>query len=68
MLYYLRTVLLEADKLFGTSSKQKFLESVLELFESDHFDDLPKLILKSGILREYSVDKLINILNRKLSK
>lgn len=74
LLYYLRAVLLEiryqtdADKLFGTTCKQTFIDGVLELFEHHHFDDLPKLILKSPILREYTNDKLINILNKNISK
>lgn len=70
----MRSVLLEvkyyedADKLFGTASKQNFVDGVLELFQSHRFDDLPKLILKSAVLREYSVDKLIGILEKKVSK
>lgn len=56
----------DADKLFGTSSKQAFSENILDLLESHNFADLSNLILKSKIMREYSTDKLINVLTQKL--
>lgn len=73
-MYYLKSVLLdpkfnnEVDKLFATSSKQSFVEEILELSENHCFEDLPKLILKCSILREYFVDRLVKILNQKVSK
>lgn len=68
-MYYLRAILLEV-KYYNNADKAKynFIENVIELFETDSFDDLPKLILKSAVLREHSVDKLINILNKKVTK
>lgn len=56
----------DADKLFGTSSKQAFTDNILELFETRYYVDLPNLILKSKIMREYSTDKLISVLTEKL--
>lgn len=58
----------DADKLFGTSSKQAFSENILELLEAHNYVDLPNLILKSKIMREYSTEKLINVLQQKLSQ
>lgn len=58
----------DADKLFGTSSKQAFSENMLELLEAHNYADLPNLILKSKIIREYSTDKLITVLVQKLSQ
>ncbi|KAJ8939346.1 hypothetical protein NQ318_005707 [Aromia moschata] len=72
LMYYLKRTLLEiksgldADKFFGSSSKQNFSESILELLESHGFEDLPSLILKSKVVREYSTDKLIYILSKKI--
>ncbi|CAG9770856.1 unnamed protein product [Ceutorhynchus assimilis] len=68
LMYYLKNTLLEiktsydADKYFGSGSKNSFSEAMLSLLEAQGFSDLPNLILKSRILREYSTDKLINIL------
>lgn len=56
----------DADKLFGTSSKQAFSENILELLEAHNYVDLPNLILKSKVMREYSTDKLISVLTQKL--
>lgn len=73
-MYYLIKTLLEiksgpdADKLFGTSLKQAFSENILELLEAHSYADLPNLILKSKIMREYSTDKLITVLLQKISK
>ncbi|XP_064214386.1 BLOC-2 complex member HPS3 isoform X2 [Tribolium castaneum] len=73
LMHYLKSVLLEikhsweADKFFTSGSKQNFAETILELLENHNFEDLPNLILKSSILREYSTDKLIHILTEKLS-
>lgn len=58
----------DADKLFGASSKQFFSENILELLEAHNYVDLPNLILKSKTTREYSTDRLINILKYKLSE
>lgn len=58
----------DADKLFGSNSKQAFSENILELLENHNYVDLPKLILKSKIMREYSTDKLINVLTQKLTE
>lgn len=58
----------DADKLFGTSSKQAFSENILELLEAHNYVDLPNLILKSKIMREYSTDKLISVLQQKISQ
>ncbi|RZC40531.1 Hermansky-Pudlak syndrome 3 protein -like protein [Asbolus verrucosus] len=74
LMHYLKTILLEvkhsweADRFFSGGSKQNFAETILELLENHDFDDLPNLILKSSILREYSTDKLIHILNERLPK
>ncbi|CAG9815124.1 unnamed protein product [Phaedon cochleariae] len=57
---------LDAEKIFGSNSRENLSESILDLLESDHYQDLPNLILKSKIIREYSTDKLINILTNKL--
>lgn len=73
-MYYLVKTLLniksgpDADKLFGASSKQAFSDNILELLEIHNYIDLPNLILKSKIMREYSTDKLINVLQHKLSE
>lgn len=70
----MKTVLLEvktgpdADRFFGSTSKQNFSETILDLLENYGYEDLPNLILRSKILREYSTDKLIYILNEKLSE
>lgn len=67
-MHYLKHTLLEiktsydADRYFGSNSKNNFSEAMLNLLETQGFSDLPSLILKSRILREYSTDKLINIL------
>ncbi|XP_044260158.1 Hermansky-Pudlak syndrome 3 protein homolog [Tribolium madens] len=72
LMNYLKSVLLEvkysweADKFFTSGSKQNFAETILTLLENHNFEDLPNLILKSSILREYSTDKLIQILTQKL--
>ncbi|CAG9861597.1 unnamed protein product [Phyllotreta striolata] len=72
LIYYLKNTLLDvkagpdADKIFGSTSKQNFSESILHLLEHHGFEDLPNLILKSKIFREYSTDKLIYILNEKM--
>ncbi|XP_066255602.1 uncharacterized protein [Euwallacea similis] len=72
-MHYLKHTLLDiktscdADRYFGTGSKNSFSEAMLNLLESQGFSDLPNLILKSRILREYSTDKLINILLEKCS-
>ncbi|XP_017770886.1 PREDICTED: Hermansky-Pudlak syndrome 3 protein homolog isoform X2 [Nicrophorus vespilloides] len=66
LIHYLKVVLFDtklSPDLFGSSSKQNFAESVLDLFERYNFRDLPNLILKVGILREFGTDRLINILN-----
>lgn len=78
---YLKTILLEVkfnsdvDRFFiatidggggGGLSRQNFAENVLKLLETYGYEDLPNLILKSRMLREYSIDKLINILTEKL--
>lgn len=74
LLYYLKSVLLDPkfnndlEKLFATSSKQSFVESVLELCENHYFDDLPKLVLKCSVLREYFVERIAKILSQKVSK
>ncbi|KAL1501585.1 hypothetical protein ABEB36_006883 [Hypothenemus hampei] len=73
LMHYLRHILMEiktsydVDKYFGTSSKNNFSEAMLVLLEVEGFRDLPNLILKSRILREYSTDKLINILESRCS-
>lgn len=53
----------EADKFFNGGSKQNFVETILELIEKHNIDDLPNLIIKSSILREYSTDRLIQMLS-----
>lgn len=74
LLYYLRSILLDlkgngdAEKLFGSGSKQNFVDCVLELFENKNYDNLAALVIKSQVLREYAVDKLINILDKTVSK
>lgn len=74
LMNYLKCVLLEikhsweADKIFSGGSKQNFVETILNLIENQNFDSLPNLILKSSILREYSTDKLINILGERLPR
>ncbi|KAJ8953684.1 hypothetical protein NQ314_007292 [Rhamnusium bicolor] len=74
LMYYLKKTLLEiksgldADKFFGSSSKQNFSESILDLLENHGYEDLPTLILKSKIIREYSTDKLIYILTQRISE
>lgn len=74
LLYYLKSILLDpkfnndVEKFFASNSKQSFVEAILELCESHYFDDLPKLVLKCGILREYFVDRLLKILSQKVSK
>lgn len=73
LMFYLKNTLLDvkagpdADKIFGSTSKQNFSESILVLLEHHSYEDLPNLILKSKIFREYSTDKLICILNEKMS-
>ncbi|XP_018568137.1 uncharacterized protein LOC108908554 [Anoplophora glabripennis] len=73
LIYYLKKTLLEmksgmdVDKFFGSSSKQNFSDSILDLLENHGYEDLPNLILKSKIIREYSTDKLICILTEKIS-
>ncbi|XP_076256729.1 uncharacterized protein LOC143194058 [Rhynchophorus ferrugineus] len=68
LMHYLKHTLLEiktsfdADRYFGSNSRNNFSEAMLELLENQGFSDLPSLILKSRILREYSTDKLITIL------
>ena len=68
LMHYLKQTLLEiktshdADRYFGTNSKNNFSEAMLQLLEKHDFSDLPNLILKSRILREYSIDKVIGIL------
>nr|XP_023016560.1 uncharacterized protein LOC111505899 [Leptinotarsa decemlineata] len=74
LMHYLKKILLEvkvgsdADKIFGTNSKENLSESILDLLENHCYRDLPNLILKSKIIREYSTDKLISILTEKLSE
>lgn len=63
ILYYLRAILCDCGVGY---CKQNFVNNIVDLLED--FDDLPKLILKSAILREYSSEKLIAILNKKISK
>uniref|UniRef100_A0AAR5Q491 CNH domain-containing protein n=1 Tax=Dendroctonus ponderosae TaxID=77166 RepID=A0AAR5Q491_DENPD len=73
LMNYLKHTLLEiktsyeADRYFGNGSKNSFSEAMLDLLERQGFSDLPNLILKSRILREYSTDKLINILVERCS-
>lgn len=73
-MHYLKHTLLDikssfdADKYFGTGSKNSFSEAMLDLLESQGFSDLPSLILKSRILREYSTDKLVHILAERCSE
>lgn len=55
----------DADKLFGSNSKQAFSENILELLGTRNYTDLPNLILKSKLMREYSTDKLISVLTQK---
>lgn len=59
---------MDADKFFGSNSMQNFSDSILYLFENHGYEDLPNLILKSRIIREYSTDKLIYILTEKISE
>ncbi|XP_056637368.1 uncharacterized protein LOC130445640 isoform X1 [Diorhabda sublineata] len=72
LMYYLKKTLLDvkvgtdADKIFGPNTRQNFSESILDLLEHQSYEDLPNLILKSKIFREYSTDKLINILTEKI--
>ncbi|CAH0548559.1 unnamed protein product [Brassicogethes aeneus] len=72
LMHYLRTILLDiksgvdVDKCFGSGSKQNFSEAILNLLEVHGYEYLPNLILKSKIIREYSTDKLINILTEKI--
>ncbi|CAH2008089.1 unnamed protein product [Acanthoscelides obtectus] len=74
LMYYLKKTLLEinsgvdADRLFGPNSKQNFSEAIFELLEVHGYEDLPNLILKSRIIREYSTDKLISILSNRISE
>nr|XP_022901998.1 Hermansky-Pudlak syndrome 3 protein homolog [Onthophagus taurus]XP_022901999.1 Hermansky-Pudlak syndrome 3 protein homolog [Onthophagus taurus]XP_022902000.1 Hermansky-Pudlak syndrome 3 protein homolog [Onthophagus taurus] len=71
LLYYLKTILLdtksslEIEKLYIAGSKQNISEKIIELFEKHSLDDLPNLILKSNILRQYSTDKLISVLTKR---
>ncbi|XP_030747037.1 uncharacterized protein LOC115875658 [Sitophilus oryzae] len=71
LMYYLKYTLLEiktiydADRYFGTNSRNSFSEAMLDLLESQGYSDLPNLILKSRVLREYSTDKLITILTER---
>lgn len=58
----------DADLFFGSTSKQNFAETILDLLENYGYEDLPNLILRSKILREYSTDKLIYILNEKFTE
>ncbi|KAJ8917277.1 hypothetical protein NQ315_002294 [Exocentrus adspersus] len=73
LIHYLKKTLLEiksgtdADKFFGSNSKQNFSDSILDLLGNHGYEDLPNLILKSRIIREYSTDKLIFILTEKVS-
>ncbi|XP_050299811.1 uncharacterized protein LOC126738492 [Anthonomus grandis grandis] len=73
LMYYLRYTLLKVktnydiDKYFRSGSKNSFSEAMLDLLEGQGYCDLPNLILKSRILREYSTDKLIHILVDKCS-
>ncbi|KAI4454775.1 hermansky-pudlak syndrome 3 protein [Holotrichia oblita] len=70
LLHYLKTILLdtkhgpEADKHYISVSKQNFSETIIELFEENCYEDLPNIVLKSNVLREYASDKLIAVLNR----
>ncbi|KRT79408.1 hypothetical protein AMK59_8468 [Oryctes borbonicus] len=71
LLYYLKATLLDtkygpdADKHYISGSKQNFSETIIELFQQNYYDDLPNIVLKSNVLREYASDKLITVLCQK---
>lgn len=72
LMYYLKTVLLnmkhswEIDRFLCGNSKQNFAETILDFLEKHNYADLPNLIIKSTLLREFSTDKLINILTNQI--
>ncbi|XP_072381233.1 uncharacterized protein [Diabrotica undecimpunctata] len=74
LMYYLKKTLYyvkpgpDADKIFGSSSKQNLSESIMNYLEHHACEDVPNLILRSKIFREYSTDKLIHILTEKISE
>lgn len=55
----------DADKHYISGSKQNFSETVIDLFQQNSFDDLPNIVLKSNVLREYAADRLMTVLNNK---
>ncbi|XP_065167209.1 BLOC-2 complex member HPS3 [Atheta coriaria] len=71
MIYYLKAVLIPAANqpnlsVFNTDghgNRAKLSEAVLCLFEQHDYDELPMLILKVPLLREYGTDNLIAILS-----
>ncbi|XP_060533460.1 uncharacterized protein LOC132706255 isoform X2 [Cylas formicarius] len=74
LMWYLKHILrevktsLDADRYFRSTSKNSFAEIMLDLLESHGYEDLPYLILKSKMLREYSTDKLAQILSDKCAE